>query len=323
MRSLFTRSLIASALVTAAAGHVDAAPADDIPEDCGVYYFGIGQPKDLARAFQCEIRTPDFRKDWAMITIHYLNGEGTARDLVRARQAFAHLRGESGATEAALEEALRLREAKPGKIFPRIDFCKDIAIATPDANYCDGVAARMRSARLKKDLGQMRATLDPAAKKAFDKVASTFKHFQEEDGKREYLNFIDGTIRNEAATEQERRVLAHYREALAAWGPQATSPPALPRPLRVADDELNQVYQDIRKVDDTVEPESQRAQNLADARDQTRTAQRAWLKYVAAWTSLVKQLNTDDADAADNVRAYLTEQRIRELKISSVEAETP
>ena len=64
-----------------------AVPAEEEPEDCGVYYFGIGQPRDFKRAFACEMRTPDDQRDWMMVAVMYLNGEGTAASKMAAMTA--------------------------------------------------------------------------------------------------------------------------------------------------------------------------------------------------------------------------------------------
>jgi hypothetical protein len=73
-----------------------AAPMD---ENCDVYYFGIGQRRDFKRAFECEMARPEQGRNWVLLAVMYLNGEGTPRDVKKARAALQHERPDAcGAT---------------------------------------------------------------------------------------------------------------------------------------------------------------------------------------------------------------------------------
>jgi hypothetical protein len=105
------------------------------------------------------------------------------------------------------------------------------------------------------------------------------------------------------ATGQEDLVQRNFLAAVNAWGPKA-SPPPPKRSLVDADKELNKAY---RVLIDQYETDR------ADAKNAARDAQRAWLKYAAAWKSFAEALRPDNP-RTDDVRAFLTEQRIRELQ---------
>jgi hypothetical protein len=298
-------------------------------EGCDVYYFGIGQQRDFNRAFACEMAKPEQERHWALLALMYLNGEGTARDLRRAREALAHNRTDyCGATCAALDEALRRHEASPTKHHGRIDYCKDIAQTTPDVNYCLGVEERKEELRGKRAGKALAAALAPEARKRFAALPQAFAKFKEADGSREYQNFKEGTIRGEASALMEKRVAKHYQAALSLWGPKATQPRPSARPLAEADRELNEVYReimarldgDIAKAQAATDPEQRkgRVQDATEVKIATRDAERAWLRYVEAWKGFVKSVRPDDAAALDDLRAFLTEQRIRELKFPSI-----
>jgi hypothetical protein len=307
-----------------------AAAADQAQnEDCGVYYFGIGQRRDVQRAFACEMARPERGRNWVLIAVMYLNGEGTERDVGKAREALEHMRPEEcGVTCAALDEVLRRHEANPNKRHRRIDYCKQIAQTTPDVNYCEGVEERKEEFRRKREEKAVLARLAPEARKRFAGLSQAYAKLKEADSSREYMNFREGTIRGEAAAIMVKRVLRHYEAALAAWGPQAVGTPPLARPLADADKELNDVYRRIMADRDAEIAEAQATQDtnlretrVADAKSvksATRDAERAWLRYAEAWKKLVASLRPDDPAVLDSLRAFLTEQRIRELKYSSI-----
>jgi hypothetical protein len=68
---------------------------------------------------------------------------------------------------------------------------------------------------------------------------------------------------------------------------------------------------------DATERES-RVEDVKAVKTATRDAERAWLRYAEAWKRLVANLRPDDNAVLDDLRAFLTEQRIRELKYTSV-----
>jgi hypothetical protein len=309
-----------------------AARADQAAQpDCDVFYFGIGQQRDLKRAFACEMAEPEPKRNWVLIGVMNLNGDGTPRDLRRAREALEHNRpGECGVTCAALEEALRRQEAAPGKPHRRVDYCKDIAQTTTDVNYCLGVQARKEAFVRKREERDLSVGLAPAQRKRFAAVAQAFAKLKDADGAREYQNFKDGTIRSEAAEIMEKRVARHYRAALAAWGPRAQESPRGARSHAQADRELNEIYRRIMSELDAAIAEAGTAsdaeerergvQSATEVKTATRDAERAWLRYVAAWQGFNASVRPDDHEAAERLRAFLTEQRIRELKYPSIGA---
>jgi uncharacterized protein YecT (DUF1311 family) len=302
------------------------APAN---ESCDVYYFGIGQRRDLGRAFACEMAEPEERRNWVLVSVMYLNGEGTSRDVRRARAALEHNRPEEcGVTCAVLDEVLRRHEAAPNKSYRRIDYCKDIAQTTLDVNYCLGVETRRDAFRRKREAKALVVGLPPESSKRFTALAQAFAKFKEADGLREYQNFKEGTIRGEASAIMEKRVSKHHAAALAAWGPKATQVSAGARPLADADRELNEVYRGIMaglsdalaEAQTTPDPEERksRVQAATEVKTATRDAERAWMRYAEAWKGFVKAARPDDAEALESLRAFLTEQRIRELKYPSI-----
>jgi hypothetical protein len=275
--------------------------AQQRPEDCSVYYFGIGQPQDFKRAFACEMGARDEQKDWMMIAVMYLNGEGTAASVKEARAAFGHADSADGSADA-LEKAIGLREANPNSAFPRVDYCKEIAQTTPDINVCDSIHLRLADVAAARVLAAAGIS-DRAAARRFAELKRAFAAFRKADSQRLYLEFIDGTIRNAMATAQEDLVQRNLLAAVEAWGPKGSAPPAK-RSLAAADKELNQVYRALLSQDEDAGAKVKKA-----ARD----AQRLWLKYAAAWKRLA-EVSRPDSSRTDDLRAFLTEQRIGELQ---------
>lgn len=319
---VFAGALLSSLVAIASAGAAES-------ELCDVHYFGIGVEKDFARALACEMAEPEERRDWLLLAVMHVNGEGTPRDLRRAREALGHLRPDScGASCAVLREILRRQEAAPAKKHPRVDFCKDVAVTTPDANYCLGIEARKRDVRHKRQARALAVDLSPEARKKLAALEQALAAFKKADGLREYENFREGTIRSEASEEMQARVAKHYQAALAAWGPKSTQPAVAGRPLAEADRELNEVYRGIMDglnagiAEAQAAPDSEekktRVEDETRIKTTTRDAQRAWLRYAEAWKAFVKSLRPGDAEALEGLRAFLTEQRIRELKYPSI-----
>ena len=273
-------------------------------EDCDDYYYGISRTRDLKRAFACHTRAPDEDKDWMMLTVMHLNGEGTPASLAQAQASFKHVSAHDASTEA-MEKALALRAAHPETRFPRVDFCKEIAQTTLDGNECDAIQQRRADAATSRFLKPVKASLDRAGAKRFDDLKHAFDSFRKADGERVYEAFIDGTIRNAEAMAQEDFVQRNFVAAIAAWGPKA-APPSSKRSLTDADAELNEVYRkDLSRFD----------ADHATAKEAARAAQRLWLKYATAWKHFAERLRPNQP-APDDLRAFLIEQRIRELRFS-------
>jgi len=299
------------ALVAATASGMwsSAVLAHEEPEDCGIYYFGIGQPRDFKHAFACEMSTPDEQRDWMMVAVMHLNGEGTAASVKEARAAFGHVENADASSEA-LERIIVAREANPQRAYPRIDYCKEIAQTTLDGNYCDSVQLRLADVAAKRALKAAGANLGSEGTKSFTELQRAFAAFRKADSQRLYLEFADGTIRNAMATGQEDLLQRNFLAAVKAWGSKASAP-APKRSLADADKELNRVYRALLSQDEA---------DRADAKTAARDAQRLWLKYAAAWKGFAKTLRPDNP-RIDDLRAFLTEQRIRELQTEGDDGE--
>jgi hypothetical protein len=289
------------------------AVAQEGREDCDAYYFGIGRAQDFQRAFACEQRRPEEQKDWARLCVMYMNGEGTPRDIKKARAAFRHIHARDAST-AALQDALERRETNPKAPLPRVDYCKEIAQTTLDGNYCGTIAQRLAGVTAKDALKNAGKSLTGPAAKRFDELTRVFASFRKADGQRLYADFSEGSIRNEMAMNQENLVQRDFLAAVKAWGPEGGPPPAAKRPLGEADQELNKVYREsMRGYDQEAELDKGRAEELQAAKTATRDAQRLWLKYAAAWAKFA-EAQRPEHPATDDLRAYLIEQRIRELQ---------
>jgi uncharacterized protein YecT (DUF1311 family) len=297
--------------------------AQEPNQDCDAYYYGIRRAQDFKRAFACEMRAPDENKNWAILAVMYLNGDGTEKNVKKARAAFKHLDSHD-ASSAALENALGRREANPTFAFPRIDYCKEIAQTTLDGNTCDGIQQRLANVVAKGALKTAGAALDKVASKHFGELKRAFDAFRKADGLRVYAAYGEGSIRDEASTDQENLVQRDFLTAVDAWGPKASAPPAPKRSLADADKELNKVYRALMESYDAAaaeavktypNPEVQKEMVEASksAKNAARDAQRAWLKYAASWKKFAEALRPDEP-RADDVRAFLIEQRISELK---------
>jgi hypothetical protein len=294
-------------------------------EDCDALYYGDGQPRDFEKALAC------YRAggDWPMLAIMQLNGEGTRVDVAGARASFkSSLGGESfmDADAQALDQIIRAREANPPAKGKHIDFCRDVAGITPSLAYCQRRKEDRKIAKDDSSLKKARAQLDPPVRPALDHAISAFRSFVKAEGDRAYQQNIDGTIRNQAAMAQEALARRNFMAGIKALaGGPAAGPPAAPRPLSEADQELNAVYQEeIRSYaatyDDLAKGNPDAAQvakyraYVSDYKTKSRSAQHEWVRYRDAMAKLAAARWPEFRGAEDLTRALVTEDRIRELR---------
>jgi len=276
-------------------------PAPRNPEDCDALYQGEGRPRDLARALAC-YRTDE---NWVMVAIMQLNGEGTPADLAAARATIKRMRDADGALDAdgeALEAIVEDRAAHPKAKARHIDFCTDVAAITPSLAFCDRRAADHAAAADARRLAELRAGLDAGARSAFDAAVAASKAFIAAEAERVYQKWIDGTIRAQASISGESFARANFMrriQALAAAGGAAPDPGK--RSFADADRQLNLTY----KQDVGDEP--------PDYKRASRKTQHQWVQYRDAMGKLAALRWPARTDAADLIRAQVTEDRIVEL----------
>jgi hypothetical protein len=312
-----------AAAPTAAPGTPDAPAAWTIPEDCDAPCYGRGEPRDYAKAFAC------YRKngEWLMTAIMQVNGEGTPVDIPGARASLSRVESKDADFEA-LDAIIRKRETNPRASGPHVDFCKDVAMTTPSFNSCQADQEAKKTAKSSTQLKKIRAGLAPGIQRAFDSAHAAYEEFVEAEGDRAYQEYIDGTIRDQAAMNQQaiarRNFMATVKVLVS--GPAARL--AGRRSFEDADRELNAVYRDnvaayVKYNEEAaVQAETTKDAKMAaeyrtyagDYRVKARAAQHHWVRYRDAMSNLAAARWPDARNAREQGKALVTEDRIRELR---------
>jgi len=278
-------------------------------EDCDALYKGEGTPRDFSKALACYRA----QGDWIMVAIMQVNGEGTPVDLAGARATLRRVESKDADSEA-LESIIAKREANPSAKGRRVDFCKDVAMTTVSANSCEAEAEEKKTAKSDARLKKMRAGLDARVRAAFDRAQAAFEK-------------IDGSIRNQAAMDQQAQVRRNFMATINVLIGGPADRLVGRRTFGEADKELNAVYNanlssyvkfneesaaDARNRKDA-EMAATFQTRITDYRAKSRAAQHEWLRYRDAMGSLAAARWPGAREVQDQARALVTEDRIREL----------
>jgi uncharacterized protein YecT (DUF1311 family) len=319
-RKLISRPLLLSLCVTGLlAIPLSASTPPTAVEDCDRAYFGINRTSDFPRALQCY----QSEKRWDLLIVMYLNGEGTPVNVAKADallQEWERGQMEGGWLEAqALRAAIEDRKQHQGTVYPRIDYCRDIARDTLTLNFCGYVDAEIEEGRLDARMEEVRRRLNPAQRALFDRMKKAFSSFEGAEGGRVY-DSIGGTARSLAAMGQTSFVRARFSTMTEEIIERHALQPADRATYEAADRELNQVYRDdLRQfvAEMSVTPSDDTRRQIALYEDAARRAELRWIRYRDLYADLVRSLYPDrraGLDPALGLKTALTRIRVDELR---------
>jgi hypothetical protein len=306
--------------------NVGAAPAVPAPPDyCygDEFYFAWEKPRDLNKAFACYRAS----EDWLMLAIMQLNGEATPVDLAAARASLSHVESKDGDYDA-LDRIIAKREAKPTAKVERVDFCRDVATTTNSTNVCQAREESKKDAKVDRDVATIRSSLDARLRPTFDRVSAAYKKLANADGDRVYQEYVDGSIRNQEAMDQEARVRRNFLATIKRLSAGPAERLVSRRPFAEADKELNTVYRenlssyvefnqsaaaDAAK-ENNAEMAAEYRSRVSDYKTKSHAAQREWVAYREAMSDLAAARWPAVRDARERARTLVTEDRIRELR---------
>lgn len=276
-------------------------------EDCDALYFGIGRPPDFSKALKCY----EAEKSWELLILMHLNGEGTPADAQKAGELLQSWQkadpSQADSMQAeALRNAIAERKQNPGETYPRLDYCQDIAGDTMSLNFCAWIDERLAEVDFKAAMARTRSNLAPADAAIFDKVLAEFAAFKEAEAGRMYQRYIDGTIRDLAASGQAAFVREQFLSLIRETVEQRRLAPADEKAYKAADLELNQVYRD-----------DVRSNEASEYRKHSKDAQLHWIRYRDLLADLARSLYKDrqrELDPAVSMKTAVTRVRVRELR---------
>jgi hypothetical protein len=259
--------------------------------------------QDLPAARACYEK----RQDWLMLAVMQLNGEGGPPDLKGARASTDRLPRD--ADTDALKDILKQREAHPDG--PRIDFCNEIARTTRSGDACLSLSDRKEAAAAREAVARARDTLAGPKQALLDQVAAAQIRLVAADGKRLYQQYVEGSIRNQAALQQQLIVRRHFVAHLDQWVVRGEVPAAarstdadgaLDAAHRRGEAEFMEAY--TPRPNDPADVARTNRTYVADYQRASREAKRAFYAYREAWARL----------AGKGVWSALTTERAAEVK---------
>src|SRR5947209_5678073 len=150
--------VLATFCAGAICGALVAAQPAPLQGDCSDVYFGIHHAPDFSRALKlCESE-----RNWALLIVMHLNGEGTPIDVRKAEELLRAWQKEdpsqSDSLEAqALRQAIDQRKQHPGVAYPRLDFCRDVALDTVTMNTCASIDEEIELVKLESTTARTKA----------------------------------------------------------------------------------------------------------------------------------------------------------------------
>jgi len=302
-------------------------------DDCDAYYFGIAGDSDFGRALKCY----QAQNRWDMIILMHLNGEAVPASPQKAAELFKALEKtspeEAKSLEAeALKKAIDDRLQNPGRKFPRIQYCSDIASTTYAISSCASLEQRLDDKQIGSAIAEAKTKLKPAEAALLDTILAEFKTFRVAERDRMYQQFIDGSIRNIAAIAQASLVRDQFLKIIKETIEQRGLKPSDEQAFKAADAELNLVYrqdiqeysktyEDMAKNEASVETKNMYTHYINDYKKAAKKAQLHWIKYRDLLTDLARSLygtKTATFDPGLSMQTLLTKTRVLELKNNPV-----
>jgi hypothetical protein len=264
-------------------------------------YYGIGVPRDPKRAQQCafvEMKNGD--NGGAILMTIYANGVGTDRDLGVATALACQLDGSLAEMDFRV---LHLWKLKQGGAAERdFSWCDDITSGSADA-ACAAHESRIADTVRDGKLRMLAARWTGTERRAFTRLQDATAAFITARSENEVDQ--SGTSGGAYVIEEQDRLKDEFIDDLSLF--VSGNPPSYDaKRFREADTELNATYRDILRAKAWVGAYG----TVTQAGIQT--TQRFWLKCRDAWVAFAEQAYPQVS--SDNVRAWLTIRRIKELE---------
>jgi hypothetical protein len=296
---------------------------------CLPSYFGIEGTPDYPKALKCF----ESNKHWPVVVLMYLNGEGTKRDLQKAQSVLENGKktdpDEFGPHQAeVLQEAINRCKGIPQAPCPRVDYCKDLSVTTPDLEMCDALDQLSEEAVFSRAIAATGSKLSPADRVLFDQTVTEFKAYQLDDMQRQYQASINASLRDLAGAGQAAFVRENFMKLMANTIQSRNLKPATIHSYNVLQARLNrELASDLSETiqywqQDLGNPQAkelwkQDKSYIEDYEKWSRQSQLQWIKFRDPCAELARSLYRGRAkqfDPALSMKAALTRLRIVELR---------
>jgi len=269
---------------------------------CIVAYFGVDQPANYPRAFECF----EHKKAWPFVVLMYLNGEGITRDLQQAESVLVSERKEnpqafSGNQASTLEAAISRCSQNAGKSCARTDYCKELAESTLDLEVCDAVDQVSEEAALSRTISSFENQLSPSGRATFEQVVAEFKAYQLAESRRVGDAVIPGTLYALAGSGQAAFVREDFMKLLAEIRALGKLEPITYNEYRSAEEHVWRAYREdiARTLRERQGIDKEYRWIIADYKEAAQGSQRHWVRLRDLLTKLVTSLSRNQAKGFD------------------------
>lgn len=248
MRAYLMASVSTLVLLWACHAWADGQAGDlfaDSTYECADIYYGIGQPADYAKAYQCFASHSIYQ----FLIVMQLNGEGVPRDTHKAKELLdAWLKADpdnaDSLDETGMAALVDRRVHADGANPPRIDYCKDVSSTTLSMDFCAEVDDRRKRHDFDDTMTEIRSSLDSKSVVIWDEIQEEFAKYQKAEGNRMYLHRQDGTIRTLAYQGQVSYVRGNFLALMSKVFTDKTLEPVTAKESKDLQEQLDAAYRD-------------------------------------------------------------------------------
>ncbi len=258
--------------------------------ECDLFYYGIGRPRDFAKARAC------YGHDPVLEIVSYANGHGVEQDLARARHLASKLnhflKEEILADLDKLENTTDKHELEP---------C-DYAYSTPDLVYCNSLSKLREEIELYELNAAYRKHPDTHVRTSWVELEAAMRDFSDAESAYISDSLEGGSMQRYAPGAATAKIASNHRESLAHLKNYAPHKDATADNYRKVDRLLNEKY---RQVLDRHDAEQLRRKLIH--------AQRKWIKYrdtMVDFFKAVDQSRHPQDKVALDAMILVTQQRV-------------
>lgn len=307
---------------------------DEGVDQCANAYYGIGEPIDYRKAYQCF----ESLKVWQFMIVMQLNGQGVPVSAEKAREYMqdwlkADPMNANSVDETQMEKMIRERKGKKLGEYPKVDFCQDVGYTTYSMDFCASVQDRLEQAAFDATMSSIRSSLSPPQQVLWDEIQQTLKNYEEAEGQRIYQQFIDGTIRAIAYNSQKSFVRTNFKDLMqSAFEARSLKPQSRPQ-LDAVTKELEEAYNkdETDYAQDFAPPSGssgtderlrhEYAEYISDYKVDAQKSQAIWKRLLDLCQDLAASVYANEDKTVDwrvSMAVALSENRIAELKDNPV-----
>lgn len=306
---------------------------DQSVNSCANAYYGIGEKVDYKKAYRC------FSEHgiWEFQILMQFNGQGVPKNPEEAKETLKQWRKvDSGAANSldgrALSKAIMKREQSIAEKDKKISFCRDVAMTTPDVDFCSDIQRKLQEDRIKRRFAAIGRSLDDQGGKLWNSALATFDAYKRAESDRMFDNYACCTIRAVASNGQAEMVEDQFVKLMDATIGKHALRTATDKDLMAAKDLVATAYHKsiadfvdkygyLNDADATSEMRSEYKDDLSSYRADIKKSQDLWEKLQSECEALVRHAYGGNHDAmgyANGIAVALSRNRVKALQYDPI-----